>query len=36
MEKICVEMNLKDGLLDIINIQVGNMSYHQEIDNVKL
>ena len=36
MAKIFVEMNLGDGLLEGIDIQVGNCSYCQDIDNVKI
>jgi hypothetical protein len=36
MAKIWVEMNLCDGLLEGINIQVRNMSYHQRIYYVKI
>jgi hypothetical protein len=33
MAKICMEMNLEDRLSDVIAIQVGNRSYHQERDD---
>jgi hypothetical protein len=36
MAKICVEMNLRDGFSKGTDIQVGNHSYHQEKDYVKI
>jgi hypothetical protein len=36
MAKICVEINLRDGLQEDIDIWVGNRSYQQETDYVKI
>nr|KUM46675.1 hypothetical protein ABT39_MTgene1355 [Picea glauca]QHR89491.1 hypothetical protein Q903MT_gene3512 [Picea sitchensis] len=36
MANICVEMYLGDGLPDGIDKQIGNRSYRQEIDYVKI